>query len=420
MLTPIITQINPTANLAAYILAPGQPNYLDKIPSIYQPEKEWKGQQIELDIECHWLSLEGEINNTKLRELICYIFHTDSCYTDHEGKKKRFKADIGFTHKMVGEYGQYICWTDPNEDTELHKVAVSLPGSWIESHAGLDSIIKKLIRFKNQFNLHTTRVDLAINDYAKKLSLFDCIDAVRSGKYKGFRKYRIIESGDSEEGMTGLTLECGSRESESFTRLYETTVKHDYTANRIECEFKGEKAREVVNKLVQIYYRYEYAVKDGDYLVEKHRQYLADIIAKEASKYVVGQIDFIDRSGQKSNGIIKHCDRLKFWQDFLDRVGKPVKIKVAKKKPSLKTVGKWFMRQIANSIYTLSQGLGIEGFYDFLSILEEKARERLEKDGKLKDSEIMMRIAILHEYGLSAMFTSCKQDVDKAESIMLI
>ena len=366
--------------------------------TVMQPGSE----ELKFEVDCHWMRFHGLVSERDFRGLFLDIFGTDPLHVDHDARVKRYPADPGYSHKAMGEYGQFICWRNPNEDG-LYDVMVNLSGSWLHSKCGLLQSLELIVRLMDVYSLTPSRVDFALVDYRKVLSVFRLIEAGAAGNFVGCRGFDCRLNGDSEQGLTGVTAYFGSRESDFYLRVYEMTVKHGCQGNRWESELKGDKC-----KLFCSYLREQLSKASGAFVDSsgsfnsdaymRFRESFTDGLAVLIAKHVLGQVDFIDKSKKRSSGSLDRCERLPWWQEFLDLVvgGQAVRIRVPVRQPSLKTRGDWMKRQWVKTLAVFYQGLGLEKFYDFVFCLIQ--------DGirKLKDEDLMW-VAVLRNKGLAAL-----------------
>ncbi len=83
--------------------------------------------ELKFEVDCHWMRFHGLVNEENRRRLFLEIFGSDPFYVNHDARVKLYPADPGYSHKAAGEYGEHICWSDPNDDG-LYDVMVNLPG----------------------------------------------------------------------------------------------------------------------------------------------------------------------------------------------------------------------------------------------------------------------------------------------------
>lgn len=350
-----------------------------------------------MDLDIDWFRGECHLSKQEYRELVLFIFGCDPFYNNFDANIKIHKADPGYKNKATGQYGETIVWNENIDDNEKvsYDVAVTLPGSWLEAKFDLYGQIQFIYVLTRKYLCRATRIDLGMNDYDKSFSLpNDVIPALCANNYTGFKSKEIIISDKGGKGFNGFTINCGSRQSDSYTRFYETTVKHGYNANRIENEFKGDKARMVQRYLCQRYDELQGCNAGLD--KELERQLSMESLMIDIGQLVLGQIDFIDKSNIGSNGSLENCPRLNWWQKLLDTWCGKIKVTVPKSKPTLKTRYNWMWKQWRKTLAILDKGLGISVLWELLNDFSLSVYD------ELTDEEDMW-VAVLQSKGRSAL-----------------
>lgn len=300
---------------------------------------------------------------------------------------------------------------------ESYDVIVSLSGSVLQQLYGFNNLLglSKLVYCAYKLGLHISRIDLAITDYSKTLNVFDVKLALLKGNYKGFKVKSTTESG--VQTIDGVTNYCGSRESESFVRIYDCWKKHGILATRLENELKGDKAKKVGNDLVKFYVNYseqiEKATKNSLHGCNKTKSRIRKVkgnfnrsIARYSDSVITSQIDFIDRGKTWKNGSLKHCKRLSWWEKFREKLSASlVKIKLTNpvKKPILADTIKWFFKQVKGAISKLKNGLCDYNFNQLMELLKQLDDDRPKPKGIQEEKELTIKI--LKKQGIRALFT---------------
>lgn len=256
--------------------------------------------------------------------------------------------------ELRNEDGSFLRWgqrEDGNFDCWFKVTGENLESGISKNTAFL------LLRNLHLNGLHLTRIDLAITDRSKLFSWQHVIDAAESGNYTGYRQYYPRFSPKKiGKPRAGITAYFGSRNSDKMTRIYDTKETHKYAANKVETQFEGKQAK----LLGEVFYE-EYEKLRLEFA---SRQRYLDRFIELCRNYVLGSIDFIDRTQRQScNGSLKKCPRLSWWQKFCDAVGgERFKLKLPKREPSLKANENWLRRQVLPSLAMRFYGLGRERF----------------------------------------------------------
>ena len=362
---------------------------LDLKNSILNQVEDGASPDLETAIDFSVWEFEGQ-TQAQVNNLICLIFGTDLFYNVDEVKFKRYRADVGYGKAAIGEYGQKLL---TGKTKYGFNVRIILPGTWLSvNHDAVSycELANRLVFLGGKI----TRADANVTDYQKRVDWQDMFEAVDSGKFTGVKRKKIILSGELEENDGG-TIYLGTRQSDAFTRIYETYRKHGRLGTRYESQLQSDKARKFNHDLLEKY-RYEKANIYLYHKAEKARELLEITMSRWIASRAVGQFDFIDRSQKYKNGSLEKCQRLPWWQKFLDIIGEAVRIKVKQAKSSLASKHKWMSRQVSGTLAILYHGLGPDKFYD---LIENYISNR---ESKLSDEDKFW-IEILKEKGFNAL-----------------
>ncbi len=229
------------------------------------------------------------------------------------------------------------------------------------------------------YALRCTRLDLATDDWAKRLDI-DYINEVCKAKDRwGFKNRKYIDS-DTAAGE-GKTIYLGSPTSEKYVKIYETKVKHpDIDTIRVEHKF----GRDIAHRAMGFLIGCKPEASDADVetfdVKEYDRQY-GELMLRFV-KWAMNLFGFIDRSKGKN---LSRAKNLPFWQEFLDRFydeAPPADISTAKPRPTMEKKIAWVVRSVSRSLFMIKQGFkeafGNDRFTLFLRDI-------------IKDGELRMR-----------------------------
>ena len=317
-------------------------------------------------------------------------------YNPQVAFRELWRDDVG-SRAYVGNY------IDRNGETipDKNRVEINLSGKYLERLTIEDQIY--LVGKLTELGGKATRLDACLEDRNRNIPFQSMLESAKDGNFTGARKWSVIISGEIDK-MSGLTLNLGSRESDSYTRVYETSYKHGYPGIRIERECKGNHAIFLQNRIVSWYYLQNNesqllteTEKDfADWATKKGLVYRrwADRCLGELARFTVSHIDFIDRSGLTSNGHLIRASRLKFWADFLSGIGDRIKIKVQRLVPTLNASMQWVRRQAATTLAIIYEALGEKSLLKFISSL----LANVSNHDRLKSKHLLL-IANAEEYG---------------------
>lgn len=175
------------------------------------------------------------------------------------------------------------------------------------------------------YQFDATRLDIALDDYAKIVSFEQIKAAIRAGDYSRVRCFTLMESIGTENG--GETIYCGSPQSEKRLRVYDKAA-----------ESMGEKDC----------YRWELQLRGYKADVSFFR-WLSETCADGfLSRLVIGSVDFVDRSSGDHH--VDRLPRLPWWEEFCYFIGEGVKIPSKKIVASLQKTVKWINDSVAPSL----------------------------------------------------------------------
>jgi DNA relaxase NicK len=194
------------------------------------------------------------------------------------------------------------------------------------------------------YGLECKRIDLALDDYEKSVSMEELEAASRAGDYAYAHRSKIIEEGP-RKGVNGKTVYFGSPKSNKLLRVYDKTVESDgaIDAIRWESQFRDSQADQIFGNWVNM---------APSELATKGTAFLAEV--------VVGTVQFCDRSDE-SEEHISNCPELPWWTAFKQRVGQGVRITAAKKKPLLEDSLNWITRAVMPKL-SMVRKIFAEGF----------------------------------------------------------
>ncbi len=200
---------------------------------------------------------------------------------------------------------------------------------------------------KNLLDFKCSRIDLAIDDYSKKLHFQQLEDAISSNHHSGFKVSRTVRNHGSK--FRGWTVYLGSRQSEFMVRIYDKWAE---TLGLLDCirweaEIKGDTANALFPLLLEF--------------PSTEEEYQNILIS-----YAIGKIKFIDPIDKN----ISRCPMLTWWAEWLEFIRcLPKKIFVARKQPTLARTKQWLEKSVSKSLAMIKASLGVYYFPHFLEEL---------------------------------------------------
>lgn len=197
-----------------------------------------------------------------------------------------------------------------------------------------------------RFFFKCSRTDLCFDDYEKIIRPGEVAEFADQGSYTGFRKHRPIIERKRNGELIGDSIYFGTRGKDGsgkFLRCYGKDLESDgeVDAVRWEVEFSKERANAVFFELAMS----------------------ADVteFASKLAMFIGGAIDFIERSGKRSDPI----DRLAFWEQILDALG-VAEIRCPKPEQSIETAMEWVEISVTPSLEKIRRAIGDDRYYKWL------------------------------------------------------
>jgi hypothetical protein len=244
------------------------------------------------------------------------------------------------------------------EGGQLGHCFLSFPATALN---GIDirDVWRMLLGLTTVWHFKATRFDVALDDYAKRITYEMLHDAARNKNYTGFRNPPVVHHSYDKMGqIVGWTFSFGNRLGDCVFRAYDkgTESEGEIDSVRLEAEFHDELAQKVVADWVAI---------EPQSFDEFSPIYLANV--------VVGRITFIQRSKDKN---ISRMPILDWWQDILDEVGTGIRHTVKAVKTTLEQKKEWITRQVSTQLAMFSKIMGMKEFFSYLKAELKGGQER--------------------------------------------
>lgn len=241
-----------------------------------------------------------------------------------------------------------VAWDKQDQNGKCH-CFIGIPAGVLSSLTVLQ--IRQIAEELTDLGMVCTRIDIAVDDFKKRLSKEKVIKALTLRNHTKFSKKKIQDSFDD-----GWCLYFGRRDSARCTRLYDKHAesKGKIQSTRLETQFNAKVAKIVLGKWLEI---------SPEALGEQWQRESAKYLMKS----VIGSIDFVDRASNPDEKNVSRLKRLDWWQKFCDLVDGHIYHTAPVPKQSLEKRTGWMKRQVLKSMYCVFQAIG-----------EENARQWLE------------------------------------------
>jgi Replication initiation factor len=290
-----------------------------------------------------WISLSFKVSGSRrldklietIQDMLGISVFFDECRVkdDYTGRYQSFNCTLGCTFSYSSFDSNDVC-----------NARLTLPGQFLADRKPWH--IKRVCRrLRDDWAAVCTRIDLAVDDYAKQLDYQVIINATKNKDCVGFRSGKTVESYGTQ--LDGKTVYCGSRRSPKFARFYN---KGEF--DRFEIEYKQHLASAVF----------------CDYLAD-----LSPDSSLTLSSILRSSISFVNKRDRNLSRATD-CD---WWLSFQSRiVGSFHPLNLARPRPSLDRTLKWIHRSVSKSLLLMREALGELWMEKLIQLWEYEARGR--------------------------------------------
>jgi len=242
---------------------------------------------------------------------------------------------------------------------------------------------------KHLYHGRCSRIDVNLDDWNENvIPVNKMVKAYDRGDIGLFRSYKLVRSDSWKKGeqQSESTHYFGSRNSGKMVRIYRHWHSGlDCYSLRYEAEFKRGRGDELFNFLADFDWR-------ANCKIHQSTEDAEILIAQALAGYALGVLDFVNKSEKEGDRVnLKDCERLRFWQTFVNRVGAHIRTSGKKKVVSLSRRLEWLYRQVAKSFKLIYEGMG-EGVSDFVQNLIDVAGDRWSKEDELMLEQLKREI----------------------------
>ena len=313
---------------------------------------------ISIGVRMDWL--QGTIRFEDESRLVQVLGHLLSLCEDSvvwERDKGTFKG-IQWSHRAYSVKGLKVWWNNPSKDAPLGHALISLPGGILSTMQcrKIWEIAKFLV---DVCDFKCTRLDIAVDDFEKRVSFTQVRDACEAGNYARFSRFLPIRGGNKKRENLGFTIYLGSRESDKIIRFYDKEVesKGKIKSYRWEGEYREERAVKILN---------EWLVLPEENFEELSPKYLAGT--------VLGTVEFVERKKEKN---VSRMVRLDWWKGLIEAVGSSIQHSIRKAATPFEASIRWVMKQVAPTLTMIRKVYGLLSYRAWIEEEMAKAEERL-------------------------------------------
>jgi hypothetical protein len=255
-----------------------------------------------IETKIDWLQFAGDMPAEQLYPFITEVEKLTKEIIHQRPGKPSWGANGEYQNSGRSLKGVRLAWDNRDKDGKC-RCLISIPGKVLSAMKILT--VRELAIGILLTGLHCTRLDIAIDDFAKRLSFQTIVGALLAGNYAKFKSWdwRFSKGG-------GICIYFGSRESARSTKIYDKFVesKGKVNAYRLETKFGNKLANNVLLEWLMI---------DPDTLTDGWERESASYLMKS----VVGSVNFIDRGVKPDEKNLSRLPRLYWWEAFVELVG---------------------------------------------------------------------------------------------------
>jgi DNA relaxase NicK len=366
-----------------------------------------------------WLSLNGKkitfenVNQIIVNLVDGKLFNKKYEYKEYDCHFAIFRGGTPFEKTFKNQLGVTV-HVKYSEEYNNYEIQVKFSGSVLSELVGLSNHLLegKITKFARSVGLHSSRIDLAINDYQKRLSPEDLLEWTEQGYLCKYFTAKYIKSWSGKKNYWCSTINFGSRQSNVSLKVYDMFIEHGIVGNRWELELHDKKARLVENVLIAEYENYENEIAEKkannetiDYK-EIEDKYNC-ILIKYILNVILSSIDFKDKEQVGSNGNIGKVASLEKFQAFRRYINQDyerIPLKVEVKETDLMGNFQWLIKSVKGAMSRLRDGLGVQMFRKIEKLLYTLDKQKTKPSIIQKDNELM--IAELKAKGINAIMTN--------------
>lgn len=313
-----------------------------------------------LDISLDWLSfslpIASSVDVDRHVHYLRYILNDEFSLTP--GRSAPVANGVIYSNTGRSTRGASLKWNLPHESKDgKGRLLIQINGASLRPLNFLERIDIVMVLLSEP-NSRLTRIDLALDDYTRKITFEQLYEVQEKDNYSGFN-ISGISSSKTRGKARGNTYYFGSRNSGYFLRIYDKAVETDGEINAIRFELEAKQGRsEQIGALIY---------GSVGYSEQQLKKLFVDLIT--------GSIDFIERRHDTTN--LDRMKRLQWWQEFLDFVASvPLKFQLPKPERTLEKSRNWLNRQVCSTLAMLHEVYGENQYLQIMRKLLQDGRSR--------------------------------------------
>ena len=301
------------------------------------------GTNTQLEVHVDWLQGTCKpVNDAFAHELVyavCRALKDEPVFEYNQG------SYVGkqWQHRGHSVKGVRWWWDSPGENQHSH-LLLSLPGAVCSS---VDvKVVWELSKFLYDcFQFKMTRLDVAIDDFSKRLRFEELLRASREGAFARVRQVVPHFACLRRRTIKGWTFDVGSKQSDSYAVIYDKEVesKGKIKSVRYEARFKDEFAHTLWLDWLSIHEDEFESVSPG-------------FLAGKA----IGIVEFVERPPSEKN--VVRMKRLPWWESYVAAVGSHLRHSVKKPDTTFERAKQWVERQVFGTLAVLRKVLGVHEY----------------------------------------------------------
>jgi len=297
----------------------------------------------------HWLRNSFDYNQLEAVKKMVSIFYGDC--------EINFRGILSYSSRFVWLSGVSLCFDEnPELRQKAHRdrITLDVPGSACDELTEADLLL--FMEYIQQLNGRCSRIDVFFDDYNRTVSLAQLRDVIDKKDFSMFRlasKNETIDRTKKENG--GKTYDAvtfgrrGSLGGGKFFRIYDKNLESSGKENCIRWEME---------------FTQHHATKAFGFLAGCNGS--AECFVTLCGSMVAGNILFVHRTGDCN---IKRLKIYDWWQEIFGILGK-LRIRIAKKKCTLKGMIDWAERQTSTTMAVIRKSLKTDrDFYDWMEYM---------------------------------------------------
>ena len=342
------------------------------------PLKDSKAQVPSLEVHLDYLRVKVELHSSDDSELISFlkfihpnqsewiISHDVPYRNGRDWYDNRVQSSIGVS-------GGYKELQDDNGSIIGYECVLDLGGLYFANYNLVDQW-RLITGLSNVYSARCQRIDIAIDDNTngKIIPIGEMWEATKTGT-KGntalFQKTRYYESGGCGANNIPLrTWYFGSRNSGKMVRVYEKELHGCNGEKRRVMRFESELKRKYSQKVFDTVASLERPYINGNTGDKIDNNSFSIELSKVLGGIALGTIDFVNRYDLSGKYIKEYarCKRLHFWQEFIDKIGSFLRIRLPKVARTTEKSIAWITRQVAGLLNAIKEGVGSAKLWEYL------------------------------------------------------